>query len=799
MRLDELVLRVPGDELRVRFHEQLTVLCGIGMLERQTLSESLISALAGTADDTVLTYTDRTGRQVEIVSTKGTAVARYTEDDAPAPLVVGSATQSADELRSLMLVQAGDLGLTATRTRDEDDPELRDARALLADLTQELQASMVERHAQQVVREELASVEAQLKQADENAARREYARVLADLERVRAESAALKSGRSGAESDRALLTSADDARKRAERWTEAARRVAQLAAEHGGERLDPHTVSQVHTYPAVPPANLRELLSDLEHAREQRDRLDQRLRERATSKLPQPSDPCVVRLAISDQNALWSARDHLDAANRALQREQLAVGGPAADTVDDGGVASSIVARIEEAQHAVDAAEALRQTRFVPCVSGSALTALGCLILGPSFPIIGLVLLIGAIVGPAIGLGLPWRQLAAARAVERSALADAGAETYLGFHLRRVDAATDPGSHRGLDAAAMEHRLAATKWEELAGGIDTASATALEAESRHYAQEVSKLGSAAGEIEALRAELTGQAEPAFNEARARLIEECKPYGVDETAIDTTDATLVERLIHTHVALGHRARTQLRLEQAEDVAQSLADELDAVLRRLGFTDGTLDARAGAVDWAVDRAFEREQARSNARPLETIEQDLVRLQAEAARLRRPEWASVLPSEAQGPDEEELLERATKLRAQINADGDVVIDLERLADRHSAMERRVAALEAEHGTGSSESAIAELADVHQYLLAHLTRAGHAGPFDESVPVILDEAFVRIAAERKWELLDMLRRLAEKTQLIYLSDDPFVGAWARRRAAAGLVTLLEPVEASA
>jgi hypothetical protein len=42
------------------------------------------------------------------------------------------------------------------------------------------------------------------------------------------------------------------------------------------------------------------------------------------------------------------------------------------------------------------------------------------------------------------------------------------------------------------------------------------------------------------------------------------------------------------------------------------------------------------------------------------------------------------------------------------------------------------------------------------------------------------------------------MLRRLGEKTQLIYLTDDPFVTAWARRRAAAGLITLLEPVTES-
>jgi uncharacterized protein YhaN len=110
---------------------------------------------------------------------------------------------------------------------------------------------------------------------------------------------------------------------------------------------------------------------------------------------------------------------------------------------------------------------------------------------------------------------------------------------------------------------------------------------------------------------------------------------------------------------------------------------------------------------------------------------------------------------------------------------------------------MERRVASLEAQVDNDHPGTTIAQVADVQQYLLAHLTRAAHCGPQDESVPVVLDEPFLRIAADRKWELLDMLRRLGETTQLIYLTDDPYVGAWARRRASAGLITLLEPIDA--
>jgi hypothetical protein len=144
----------------------------------------------------------------------------------------------------------------------------------------------------------------------------------------------------------------------------------------------------------------------------------------------------------------------------------------------------------------------------------------------------------------------------------------------------------------------------------------------------------------------------------------------------------------------------------------------------------------------------------------------------------------------------DIDALQQRRTEVIRRLDAQRHAASDLERLADRHSAMERRVSALEAHQGANAAEATIARLADVQQYLLAHLTRAAHVGSADESVPVVLNEPFLRIAAERKWELLDMLRRLSDKTQLVYLTDDPFVAAWARRRAAAGLISLLEPVD---
>ena len=59
----------------------------------------------------------------------------------------------------------------------------------------------------------------------------------------------------------------------------------------------------------------------------------------------------------------------------------------------------------------------------------------------------------------------------------------------------------------------------------------------------------------------------------------------------------------------------------------------------------------------------------------------------------------------------------------------------------------------------------------------------------------MLLDEPFLRLRGESKWAMLDLVERLAEKTQMIYLTDDVDVVVWARRRSALGVLALLEPV----
>ncbi|HTO01808.1 MAG TPA: hypothetical protein VL068_14160, partial [Microthrixaceae bacterium] len=68
---------------------------------------------------------------------------------------------------------------------------------------------------------------------------------------------------------------------------------------------------------------------------------------------------------------------------------------------------------------------------------------------------------------------LYWRRMESARREEEIALADAGAQSYLGFHLQRVNSLLSSDvSRRRLIKAAEEHRDAAQRWSALAGEVD---------------------------------------------------------------------------------------------------------------------------------------------------------------------------------------------------------------------------------------------------------------------------------------------------------------------------------------
>ena len=121
-------------------------------------------------------------------------------------------------------------------------------------------------------------------------------------------------------------------------------------------------------------------------------------------------------------------------------------------------------------------------------------------------------------------------------------------------------------------------------------------------------------------------------------------------------------------------------------------------------------------------------------------------------------------------------------------------LVPDVEHLADRKSAVERRVHVLESSIDGEPSLGNSTDVEDVRRQLIARLT-AARKGAGDEALPVLIDDALMRVRGEQKWELLDLVERVADKTQIVYLTDDHDVVVWARRRAGGSSLALLEPV----
>ena len=798
MRFDEFVLRVPGEEFRIRFHEHLTVLAGVGALERQALVAAVVGAMTGASDETTLSCIDHTGRPVELRTTGGVVQARHTDDDSEAPTPVGWFCPDAESLRSLVVIGPATLAAPASGDAQADDPpELAEARSLLRAIAEQLDAASAAQVRLAAAEAALDGIDARIRTAESDASRREYAKALADLERVRAESEALATGAAGATADRQLLAAAGDARHLAERWAELAaeaRRARAAAEDVGPAGLEPADIARLADVPDQAPGDLRNLVAALARAEEYVAALGERLHQVASEGLTEPEDPRVLTLATLDQDTLWAALDRAVAAEEAVASEHVAVGGIGAD-----GPRAAAIEELETSHWDMEQAHAVIDRRRVPVIAGAGIVAGLGVPFSAVHPLLGLLLCAAAAGVAWFGIGGAWRARTAATKREDAALDRVGVPTYLAFHLRRVDATLDPSALDRLGHAEADVVAARRAWEMISGGVDLAAAATLRAEVRAYAAALAAQHGAVQEVTELRRTLDELAVPDLDAARARVVLAVEPYGLGAADLDGLEPDLVLGLVDRQVTMGRVARLQRTVVEAEADEEKTAARLDDLLARAGFADGQLDERMAQLEAAADHAREREAARAVARPASVVDADLHRLRAEARRLHRPEWADVTASMAEGPDVATLVAERSAIAAELTAARDAAraaasVDVATLSDRHAAVERRVTALEVQ--LRSERGEVLDVDELQRYLLGALTKANCVGPRGEPVPVLLDDPFTKVPAERKWELMDMLRRLSEKTQVLYMTDDPFVGAWARRRADAGEIALLEPVD---
>jgi len=169
----------------------------------------------------------------------------------------------------------------------------------------------------------------------------------------------------------------------------------------------------------------------------------------------------IRHLAQLDQTALWMAADRVHETDETLQAEAEAVGSAPED--------ATVVERIEHHHSEFETAQArhegARQRAMLLGTIG-AVAAAPATLFQPAIAL-GLLVVTFLIVVLAVRSR---RRMDRASKEEQSALAEAGASSYLGFHLQRVNGLLSSGqSRRRLLAAAEQHRDAVAAWHAIAG------------------------------------------------------------------------------------------------------------------------------------------------------------------------------------------------------------------------------------------------------------------------------------------------------------------------------------------
>jgi hypothetical protein len=179
----------------------------------------------------------------------------------------------------------------------------------------------------------------------------------------------------------------------------------------------------------------------------------------------------IRHLSGCDQDELWRAAEATVEAEQRLEDEAQAAGG----NVEDAEVIASIEDHHERFEQTQAESEHVRRATFL-------IAGIAALLSIPLAPAVGAIIVAPLAVIALLAVAtsfVTWRRAEQARAAEADALAEAGAQSYLGFHLQRVNGllASDLNRQRLLHAA-DEHRDALRAWASLAG--ETPAAWALE-------------------------------------------------------------------------------------------------------------------------------------------------------------------------------------------------------------------------------------------------------------------------------------------------------------------------------
>jgi hypothetical protein len=351
-----------------------------------------------------------------------------------------------------------------------------------------------------------------------------------------------------------------------------------------------------------------------------------------------------------------------------------------------------------------------------------------------------------------------------------------------------MEAVKDPSLRAPLERAAHDHRRVMADWRLLAGDMSPLEAVELEAEVRAYAASVAALEGLGDDITETRRRLTEEVEPAVEQAREALLAVCRPFGVEHP-------TLAADMVRQLAEVARVARSQEALEKAEADEADVRAKVEDLVAAMGRFEGDLAARLAAFEERAAHAEQRVRDRVGGRAVRELDREIERLEALAKTEYRPEFGqTATAADAREPDPDELQARRDMTATAYHTANRLVPDVARIADRASAVERRVHLLEEQYGEVGVPTP-AKTAELERYLQDRLAALRHCGAESESLPLLLDECFLNLRADAKWAMLDLVDRLSGHAQIAYLTNDPDVATWARRRATTGTIAFLDPL----
>jgi len=175
-------------------------------------------------------------------------------------------------------------------------------------------------------------------------------------------------------------------------------------------------------------------------------------------------DQIIRRLGAVDNTELWSRAHRVETAQAQLDAAADSTGSSA----EDAEVVARIEARHQSFEHAQDQAERYRRISFFVGASAALAAVPAAMMMGQAAAM-AFVVIAGLLTVVSL---LQNQRMARAGRAEEEALAEAGAKSYLGFHLQRVDGLLDSQQSRhSVICAANELETAKEAWHDVAGEV----------------------------------------------------------------------------------------------------------------------------------------------------------------------------------------------------------------------------------------------------------------------------------------------------------------------------------------